>query len=190
MATLICGGIADIYGHKPLFMSGIIAFSLFSMLCGISQNIFQLIAFRGLQGIGGGLIAASVFTVIADVFPPQKRGKYMGIVSSMYGLASVIGPLAGGFFSDHLGWRWIFYMNLPIGIAAAVLIGIALPGIKNNRKSLDVLGIFLLAMGVIPLLLVLSLAGKEIGWFSLHMNLALLFSVLVRSDLDFMRKGL
>lgn len=188
MATLICGGIADIYGHKPLFMSGIIAFSLFSMLCGISQNIFQLIAFRGLQGIGGGLIAASVFTVIADVFPPQKRGKYMGIVSSMYGLASVIGPLAGGFFSDHLGWRWIFYMNLPIGIAAAVLIGIALPGIKNNRKSLDVLGIFLLAMGVIPLLLVLSLAGKEIGWFSLHMNLALLFSVLVLIGFGFHEK--
>ncbi|WP_195268986.1 MDR family MFS transporter [Eubacterium sp. 1001713B170207_170306_E7] len=188
IATLVCGGVADIYGHKPLFMGGIIAFSLFSMLCGISQDILQLIVFRGLQGIGGGLIAASVFTVVADVFPPQKRGKYMGMVSSMYGLASVIGPLAGGIFADQLGWRWIFYMNLPIGIVAAVLIGIALPSVKCSRNSLDLPGILLLAVGVIPLLLVLSLAGKEIGWFSIPMNLSFLFSVIVLTGFGFYEK--
>ena len=168
IAIPVCGGLADIYGHKPMFLFGISAFLTGSVLCGISQSMIQLIIFRGFQGIGGGMIVSGVFTTVADMFPPTERGKYTGIVTSMYGLASIIGPLAGGFITDSLGWRYIFFFNFPIGIAAIVIIASSMPGFKSgeSKKSVDYIGIAALVMILVPLLLDFSMAGKNYSWVS------------------------
>ena len=168
MAIPICGGLSDIYGHKPMFLIGIATFLTGSMLCGISQNMMQLIIFRGLQGIGGGMIVSSVFTVVADMFEPAQRGKYTGIVTSMYGVASIIGPLAGGFVTDAFGWRWIFFMNLPLGIAAIVITAVSMPKFKSgeSKKNVDYAGIAALIFALAPMLLDFSMAGKSFAWIS------------------------
>lgn len=170
MAIPICGGIADIYGHKPMFLIGITFFLTGSVLCGISSSMIQLSIFRGFQGIGGGMIVSSVFTVVADLFEPQKRGKYTGIVTSMYGLASIIGPLAGGFVTDNIGWRWIFFMNIPLGITAIAMIFFTMPAFKsgNYKKTIDYPGISALIFTLVPLLLDFSMAGKNFAWFSVQ----------------------
>ncbi|HEX3029821.1 MAG TPA: MDR family MFS transporter [Clostridia bacterium] len=164
----ICGGLSDIYDHKPMFVIGISVFLAGSVLCGISQSMLQLIIFRGLQGIGGGMIVTSVFTVVADLFEPAKRGKFTGIVTSMYGLASIIGPLSGGFITDHFGWRWIFFINIPLGIAAVALIVVTMPGFKSGetKKQVDFIGIIVLVLALTPLLLDLSMSGDNFAWFS------------------------
>jgi EmrB/QacA subfamily drug resistance transporter len=168
MAVLVCGGLADIYGHKPMLFTGISIFLIGSMLCGVSQSMMQLIIFRGFQGIGGGLVVSSVFTVVADLFEPAKRGKFMGIVTSVYGLASIIGPLAGGFITDTFGWRWVFYINVPLGLIAVALIAVAMPAFQSGeqKKPVDYLGICALILALTPLLLDFSLAGKNFAWIS------------------------
>jgi EmrB/QacA subfamily drug resistance transporter len=164
----VCGGISDIYGHKPVFMAGISLFLFGSMLCGVAQNIMELIAFRGVQGIGGGIIVSSVFTVVADLFPPNQRGKYTGLVTSMYGVASIIGPLTGGLITDYCGWRWIFFLNIPLGIAAACFIGYNLRGNRPKvKKNIDIIGIVVLAAALIPLLLAFSMVGSYFDWISI-----------------------
>lgn len=168
IAIPVCGALADIYGHKPTFLIGIAAFLIGSCLCGLSQAMVQLIAFRGLQGIGGGMIVSSVFTVVADMFQPADRGKYTGIVTSMYGLASIIGPLAGGFVTDFFGWRWIFFMNLPLGAAAIIIFAISMPNFKSGgtKKHVDYIGIVTLVFTLVPMLLAFSLAGSTFDWSS------------------------
>jgi len=169
VAIPICGGLADIYGHKPLFLSGIGLFLTGSALCGSARSMSWLIAFRGLQGIGGGMIVSGVFTAVADMFGPRERGKYTGLVTSMYGLASIIGPLAGGFITDSLGWRWIFYVNLPLGAFAAAVVAVAMPqySASGRRKTKDIPGIAALVLTFVPFLLCLSEAGKSFAWGSL-----------------------
>lgn len=164
----ICGGLSDIYGHKPMFLIGIGAFLTGSMLCGISHSMMQLIVFRGFQGFGGGMIVSSVFTVVADMFEPAQRGKYTGIVTSMYGLASIIGPLAGGFITDTFGWRWIFFVNIPLGVLAIVIIALAMPNFKSNenKTNVDYVGIVTLILTLVPMLLAFSMAGKNFAWIS------------------------
>lgn len=168
IAIPVCGGLADIYGHKPVFLIGIATFLTGSCLCGLSQTMAQLIACRGLQGIGGGMIVSSVFTVVADMFQPADRGKYTGIVTSMYGLASILGPLAGGFVTDLFGWRWIFFMNLPLGAAAIIIFSISMPNFKSGKttKRVDYIGIVTLVFTLVPMLLTFSLAGNAFDWFS------------------------
>jgi MFS family permease len=122
--TPIYGKLADLYGPKRIFMFAIILFLAGSALCGMSQNMSELIAFRGLQGLGGGGLMSLVFTIIGQVVPPRERGKYQGVFGSVFMLAMVAGPLIGGFFTDQhklvgiTGWRFIFYVNLPVGLAA------------------------------------------------------------------------
>jgi EmrB/QacA subfamily drug resistance transporter len=163
----ICGGISDLHGHKPIFLSGIFVFLFGSALCGLAHNMIELITCRGIQGIGGGIIVSSVFTVVADLFPPNQRGKYTGLVTSMYGVASIIGPLSGGLITDNLGWRWIFFMNIPLGIIAACLIVFHLPPKKKKGgEKVDILGIVTFIVALIPLLLAFSMVGSYFDWIS------------------------
>lgn len=182
LAIPVCGGLTDIYGHKPIFLIGIATFLAGSSLCGLSQTMILLIVFRGLQGIGGGIIVSGVFTAVADIFKPADRGKYTGIVTSMYGLASIIGPLVGGFITDSLGWRWIFFMNLPLGGAAMIIIAASMPSFKSgeSKKPVDYAGIAALILALVPMLLVLSMAGETFNWISIPcVGLLLLSAVMI-----------
>jgi EmrB/QacA subfamily drug resistance transporter len=176
----ICGGISDSYGHKPIFLAGISIFLLGSALCGLSQNMTALIIYRGIQGIGGGIIVSSVFTVVADLFPPRQRGKYTGLVTSMYGVASIIGPLVGGLTTDYLGWRWIFFLNIPLGVAAACFIAFNLPENRpEGKKNMDIAGIVMLVAALLPLLLAFSMVGSYFDWMSVPFWSMISISVLL-----------
>lgn len=122
LAIILFGKMSDFYGRKNILLIGIAIFSVSSLLCAMSQNIFQLIVFRGIQGLGGGILVSLPFIVMAEMVEPWERAKYAGILSSMFGLANVMGPVIGGFITDFWGWRWIFLVNLPIGAIATTLI--------------------------------------------------------------------
>jgi len=164
-ATPLWGKISDLYGRRPIFQAAIVIFLLGSVLAGLSQNMPQLIAFRALQGIGGGGLMAIAFAVIGDIIPPRERGRYQGWFGAVFGVSSVAGPLLGGWFTDGPGWRWIFYINLPIGIAALVVTSLALklPSVRREH-TIDYLGAALIVAAVSSLLLYLDWAGKEFGW--------------------------
>lgn len=164
----ISGGLSDIFGRKPIFLIGIVTFLFGSLMCGVSHSMAWLIAFRGIQGLGGGIINTGVFTIVADLFPPQLRGKYMGIVTSVFGISSIVGPLVGGLITDYLNWRWIFYVNLPIGIIALLLVIFMMPNFKTtgDRRRVDYPGAVLIVFTLVPLLLAFSFAGTTYGWAS------------------------
>ena len=166
-ATPLWGKISDLYGRRPIFQAAILIFLTGSVLCGLSQNLPQLIAFRAIQGIGGGGLMAIAFSIIGDVIPPRERGRYQGYFGAVFGVSSVAGPLLGGWFTEGPGWRWIFYINLPVGIAALVITSMALklPTVRREH-TIDYLGAALIVAAVSLLLLYLDWAGKEFGWFA------------------------
>ena len=145
------GKLGDLYGRKKVLQSAIVIFLIGSALCGISQNMGELIAFRALQGLGGGGLMVTTIAVVGDIIPPRERGRYQGFFGGVFGVSTVIGPLLGGFFVDNLSWRWIFYVNVPIGLAAFAVIGAvfhARPATAQAR--IDYLGASVLAARSLP----------------------------------------
>ncbi|MBS2011103.1 MAG: MFS transporter, partial [Cyanobacteria bacterium SZAS TMP-1] len=182
--------ISDIYGRKWVLLPAAVFFLLTSLLCGAAGQIptfglpldgmTQLIISRGLQGIGGGIIMAIVFSVIGDMFAPAERGKYMGLFAGVWGLASMIGPALGGWLTDHWSWRWIFYVNLPVGFVAILALFFAFPYIKPQgvQRKIDYWGAFSLVGFLVPLLLGLTFGNSD-GWASPKVLILLFASAAV-----------
>jgi EmrB/QacA subfamily drug resistance transporter len=177
----IVGKLSDIYGRKLFLVGGTALFVLASALCGLAQDLTQLIVFRGLQGIGAGVLMAMVFTTISSIFPPARRGRIQGVFTSVFGFASIVGPLLGGYLTDTLSWRWVFYVNLPLGLIALAVLWLGFPNIRPARtdRPIDVAGAVTLVAGVVPLLLALSWGGGEYPWTSPVIVGLLLFASLM-----------
>ncbi|MFJ5790010.1 MDR family MFS transporter [Lysinibacillus sp. NPDC093197] len=179
----IFGKLSDMYGRKRFFIFGLGVFLLGSALCGFAHTIEQLSIFRAIQGIGAGALMPIAFTIVFDIFPPEKRGKMVGLLGAVFGIASVVGPLLGAYITDHFGWEWVFYINLPIGIVSLMLI------IKNYKESpvltkqkIDWWGAATLVFAVISLMFALELGGKQFDWssapiISLFISFAVFFIV-------------
>ena len=167
VSTPLYGKLGDMYGRKPVFLAAILIFLAGSMLAGLSQTMIQLIAFRGLQGIGAGGLMVGAQAIIADIVPPRERGKYMGLIGGVFAVSSVAGPLLGGFLVDNLSWRWVFYVNVPIGaLAVAVVIPrLHLPS-RHPPNRVDYLGTALLSGGVGALILLTTWGGNQYAWGS------------------------
>ncbi|MGI8855885.1 MAG: MDR family MFS transporter [Thermomicrobiales bacterium] len=162
--TPLWGKISDLYGRRLIFQLAITIFLVGSALSGLSQNMPQLIIFRALQGIGGGGLFSIALAIIGDVIPPRERGRYQGYFGAVFGVSSVAGPLLGGWFTDGPGWRWIFYVNLPIGIAALIITSAVLKmPVVRREHSIDYLGATLIVAAVSLLLLYLNWAGGPMG---------------------------
>jgi EmrB/QacA subfamily drug resistance transporter len=176
----IVGKLSDLYGRKRFLIGGAIGFVAASALCGIAQDMTQLIVFRGLQGIGAGTIMANVFAGVSALFPPAQRARIQGMIGGVFGLSTVIGPLVGGYLTDQFSWRAVFYINLPLGIFALAVLWLSFPDIRAPREKrivVDYRGAVLLVLGLAPLLLALSWGGVMYPWTSMAVLGPLVFGV-------------
>ncbi|MEG8275668.1 MDR family MFS transporter [Streptomyces sp. AHA2] len=179
-ATPLWGKLGDQYGRKRLFQTAIVIFLIGSALCGAAQDMGQLIAFRALQGLGGGGLIVLSMAIVGDLVPPRERGRYQGLFGAVFGATSVLGPLLGGVLTQHASWRWVFYINLPVGVVALAVIAAVLHIPRNRQRHvIDYLGTFLIAAVATCLVLVASLGGTTWGWGSPQIiGLAVLGAVL------------
>ncbi len=176
----IYGKLSDIYGRRWFFIGGMVLFLAGSALSGMSQSMNQLIMFRALQGLGAGAMMPIAFAIIGDVFPPSERGKWQGLTSGMFGIASIVGPTLGGWLTDNLGWRWVFYVNMPVGAIAIITAFLGLPKIRSSRKhKIDYYGAAALVAGTVPMLLAFSWAGDKYAWGSSQIIGLMAFSVVM-----------
>ncbi|HEY5584383.1 MAG TPA: DHA2 family efflux MFS transporter permease subunit [Ruminiclostridium sp.] len=164
----IAGKLSDIFGRRVVYISGIFIFMLGSTLCGLSHTMTQLIIFRALQGVGGGIMMPMAMIIIGDLFAPEKRGKWQGLMGALFGLSAIVGPTIGGWIVDNASWNWVFFVNLPVGLLAAVAISIGLHGEKrrNDKVIIDYKGAVTLVIAVITLLLGLNMGGSSYPWSS------------------------
>ena len=168
ISIVIFGKLSDHYGRKLIFLVGILIFLVGSVLSGFSPDMILLILFRGIQGIGGGILMTLSFIMVAEIFPIWQRGKYMGILASVFGISSIIGPVLGGFITESIGWPWTFFLNIPIGLLSFFMIWHWYPDIAPVALSrrIDYMGIIIFIAAMIPLFLGFSLAGTVYSWVS------------------------
>ncbi len=166
----IYGKLSDLIGRKPIFLFGVVVFLIGSALSGTSQSMNQLIAFRALQGVGAGALMPIAIAIVGDLFTPRERGKWQGVTGGVWGISAIIGPTLGGWITQNASWRWIFYVNLPIGIAALLVLIFLMPTLRGKAKdvSIDYVGAALLVLGTVPLLLGFTWAGSQYDWVSVQ----------------------
>ncbi|GIP35774.1 MDR family MFS transporter [Paenibacillus sp. J2TS4] len=177
----IFGKLSDLFGRKRIFFVGTIIFLVGSALCGVSQTMEQLIVFRALQGIGAGAIIPIASIIIGDIFPVEKRAKMIGMLGMVWGISGVLGPLVGGFFVDQISWHWIFFFNLPFGIAAMLMLGISFKEtVEKTKKNIDYWGAAVFAAAMFSLLYALQKGGESDQWTSpAVVGLLVAFAVLM-----------
>jgi EmrB/QacA subfamily drug resistance transporter len=183
----VYGKLSDVYGRRPMLLIGVTIFLIGSALSGLSQSMGQLIAFRGVQGLGAGALFPISLAIIGDLFSPQERGRYQGLFGAVFGLSFIIGPFLGGFLTDNVNWRWVFYVNLPVGIVALVVIALILPNVGRRPSSvrdLDYVGIAVLVACLVPLLIGLTEKGQTgpdgqlYGWLTWRVGGLILVSAV------------
>lgn len=167
IATILVGKLSDMFGRKPFILIGILFFMLGAFLTGTSTDVYQFIIYRGIQGIGAGIIQSTAFMSVGDLFPPRERGKWMGLMTAVFGFSSVLGPTLGGYLVDNIEWRWLFWIFLPLGVVAFIMIWTLFPKVERKTgQSIDYLGSLFLTTSIVPLLLAFSWAGTEYAWGS------------------------
>lgn len=167
ITAMLVGKLSDIYGRKVFILIGVGVFMIGAFMCGTAENIFQMILYRGIQGMGGGMIMSTAFTTIGDLFSPRERGRWQGLFGAVFGLSSLFGPTMGGYIVDHFDWHWIFWIFLPVGLLAFVLIWKLYPKPQTKEKEpIDYLGSLVLSTVIVSLLLGFSWAGSQYDWFS------------------------